>query len=134
MGRGTEIAGALAAVAALALSGCASIMSGNTDSVRIDNEPSKRECNLYQGRDMLDRITTPETVVVPRKGASLLVTCGEDRARAESGVNGWVLGNFLLTPIGTVIGIAVDMGTGAEHGYDDVTVKKGGVTNQEAGE
>lgn len=126
MRRSTEIAGALAAVAALALSGCASIISGNTDSVRIDSEPSGQECNLYQGREMLDRITTPETVVVPRKGASLLVTCGEDRARAESEVNGWVLGNFLFFPIGTVIGMIVDIGTGAEHGYDDVVVRRKG--------
>ena len=39
-------AAALAAVTALALSGCASIVSGTTDQVEIDSDPSGKDLSL----------------------------------------------------------------------------------------
>jgi len=115
-------AAALAAVTALALSGCASIVSGTTDQVEIDSDPSGKDCVVYQAGDVVGRVTTPETIVVKRAASDLLVTCGDSRARAGSGFNAVTLGNIPLLALG-IFGLLTDAITGAYHDYDDVEVR-----------
>lgn len=119
-------AAALAATAALALSGCASIVSGQTDMVKIDSSPSGQECIVYRGKETVARVVTPQTVPIERGTESLLVVCGDSREREDDGFNGWMLGNlFLFPPVGTIVGLLVDGSTGASRGYDDVMVGAG---------
>lgn len=122
------VAAGLAAGLALALStgGCASIMSGQTDQVRVESEPQGQACEVTQGKETLARITTPQTITVPRSSSPLLVTCGTALETQRSRTNNWVMGNFLLFPVLPlmVVGLGVDGVTGAWHGYgDDVMVK-----------
>lgn len=122
--RSTLKAAGLAAAAALALSGCASIVSGTTDHVEISSEQPGQECVVYQGGRSVAQVTTPASVAVERTSSSLLVTCGGMQAKEKSGFNWWTLGNFLMFPPGgTIIGLLIDTITGAYHGYDAVVVK-----------
>lgn len=118
-------AAGIAAAVALALSagGCASIISGQHDQVKIESEPPGQSCEVYQGGETVARVITPQTVTVERNSSGLLVVCGDAREREESGFNAWTFGNFIFFPIGTIIGLAVDWGTGADHGYGDVMVR-----------
>lgn len=119
-------AAAIAAVAALALSGCASIVSGQTDMVRIDSRPQGQECVVYRGKETVARVVTPQTVPIERGTSGLLVVCGDSREREDDGFNAWALGNMLIfPPLGTIVGLLVDGSTGASRGYDDVVVRAG---------
>ena len=119
---------AAAVASALALAGCASITSGQTDHVRISSDPPGQACEVYQGGDTIARIVTPQTVAVARTSSGLLVVCGDAREREDSGFNAWTLGNFLFLPVFPImlVGLGVDWVTGADHGYDDVMVKGAG--------
>ena len=120
-------AGLAAAVAsALALAGCASIMSGQTDHVRVSSKPSGQACQVYQGGNRVAEVVTPQVVAVERTGSGLLVICGEARERSASEFNPWVLGNFVFLLPGAIPGLLVDWATGASRGYDDVVVKGAG--------
>lgn len=121
-------AAALAAATALALSGCATVVSGGTDHVRIDSEPPWQKFEVYQGGSSVGSGVTPQTIAVERNSSGLLVICGGQREWVESGFNGWTLGNLLLfPPAGTAIGWIIDALSGASAGYDDIKVeaKKG---------
>lgn len=119
---------ALAACVAM-LSGCASIVSGSTDEVRIDSKPTGATCDVYRSGEILNRIVTPQTITVKRRGNTLLTTCEKDglagSEKLKSSTNMWVLGNFgfAVLPVITIVGLAVDGVTGAWHGYDDATVE-----------
>lgn len=121
-------AAALAAATAFALSGCATVVSGGTDHVRIDSEPPGQKFQVYQGGASVGSGVTPQTIAVERNSSGLLVICGGQREWVESGFNGWTLGNLLLfPPAGTAAGWIIDALSGASAGYDDIKVeaKKG---------
>lgn len=112
---------AFAAVAALgvALSGCASIMEGQTQSIAIASPPTTgATCTLSNSRGEWS-VTTPGTVSVKKSRHDMAVSCSKEgyqtaTARIPSDFAGWTLGNLL---IGGVIGIGVDAGTGAMNKY-----------------
>jgi hypothetical protein len=112
---------ALAAVAALgvALSGCASIMEGQTESIAITSPPTTgANCTLSNSRGEWT-VTTPGTVAVKKSRHDMAIQCSKPgfqtaTASIPADFAGWTLGNLI---IGGVIGIGIDAGTGAMNKY-----------------
>jgi hypothetical protein len=106
---------------ALVTSGCASIISGRTATVKIDSRPSDAAVVIHdkQGHEVLTT-HTPATVELRRKEgwfwpAKYTATIEKPGYQPTtvpivSTLNPWVLGNVV---IGGPIGLAVDTATGA---------------------
>lgn len=136
---------AAALVGVLALSSCATIISGSQDEVKIDSKPQGAQCEVYKAGDIIARVkSTPETVMVKRSGKDLRVHCALheqpvvaslDTAGAtkdlrgvetiDSGYNGWSMLNFLMVPALPLMitGLLIDGFSGAGSGYDDAVVE-----------
>jgi hypothetical protein len=108
------------AVLAVALSGCATVMKGSSETISINTIPGIRaDCSLSNGRGIW-RVSTPGRVTVKRSKRDMDVTCrafGYEDAKGviSSDFQTWTLGNLL---IGGVIGLAIDMSNGAINNYD----------------
>ncbi len=106
---------------ALALSGCASIISGRTATVQIDSKPSNAQVVIHDkhGKQVLTT-TTPASVELRRKDkfiwpAKYTATIDKPGYKTatvpiDSKINPWIIGNVVL---GGVVGLAVDNATGA---------------------
>ena len=124
---------AVAALASLGLAGCASIVSGNTQSLSVktldkaDQELAGGKCSLTNDKGVW-YLTTPGSVTVHRSYADLVVACeAPDQepgsTRAPSSTKAMAFGNIL---IGGVIGAGVDVATGAAYDYpQQITVSLG---------
>jgi hypothetical protein len=107
--------------AAVAASGCASIISGRTATVQIDSNPSNAAVVIHDkhGKEILTT-HTPATVelrrkdkfIWPAKYTATIEKPGYKPATVaiNQKVNPWVIGNVVF---GGVIGLAVDNATGA---------------------
>lgn len=112
---------ALAALAALgvALSGCASIVKGDHQSIQITTPPTTgATCTLTNKRGTWTT-TSPEPVTVDRSKTDMNVNCtkpgwNDAHAVIPSDFEGWTLGNIIF---GGIIGVGVDAATGAMHDY-----------------
>ena len=106
-----------AAIAALSLSGCATITSGTTDVLEVNTVPQGAQIELSNG---MSCTSTPCTFKLPRR-SDIGVTaskrgCGTAQASvthktSTSGAAG-VAGNVL---VGGIIGLGVDAATGASQ-------------------
>ena len=111
----------LAMISAMSLSGCASIISGGHQEISISTSPEGAKCALYRDGAQVGYInSTPGSVTVSRKSGDLWLGCVKDNydfanAKNASDFNGWVVGNLAL---GGLVGLVVDMSTGASHAYD----------------
>lgn len=128
-----QIAGCL--LAAMCLTGCASIVNGQNQSLSVDTRSDGASvagaaCTLANDKGTW-LLTTPGSVVVQRSFAELSVKCEKPPmepglAVAKSGVKGMAFGNILF---GGIIGAGVDMATGAAYDYAGlITVHMGKVT------
>lgn len=107
----------------LFLSGCASIVSGSTQSLSVDSfnkgsKISQATCTLTNNKGTWF-VSTPGTVSVHRSYDPLTVKCEKDGLEpgiltVKSSTKGMAFGNILF---GGVIGAGVDMGTGAAYDY-----------------
>lgn len=105
------------------LSGCASIVSGSTQSLSVDSlnkgtKVAQASCTLTNNKGTWF-VTTPGTVSVHRSYDPLSVKCEKDGLEpgilsVKSSTKGMAFGNILF---GGVIGAGVDMGTGAAYDY-----------------
>ncbi|QDH16594.1 hypothetical protein [Swingsia samuiensis] len=106
------------------LAGCASIVSGGHQTIKITTNPPGAQCAVYQGGVQVGYIkSTPGSVTVSRKDSDLTVGCIKphydfSNAQNTSDLNGWVFGNL---GFGNLIGVVVDMATGSIHAYDHST-------------
>ncbi len=104
------------------LTGCASIVSGQNQSVSVDTPGcSPAKCQLTNDKGSWF-VTTPGSVTVRRAYGNLAVNCTKDgyapvNSSVASSTKGMAFGNILL---GGVIGAGVDMGTGAAYDYPTV--------------
>ena len=111
---------ALVAALAVALSGCASIVKGSSQTLAINTVPGIRAaCTLSNGRGTW-RVSTPGRVKVKRSADDMDVTCKAQGYEDASGsissdFQTWTLGNLL---IGGLVGLVVDWSTGAINDYD----------------
>ena len=105
--------------ALILVSGCASIISGTTQEVAVNSSPDGATCDITRQGVRLQQVVTPASAMVQRTNRDLLVSCtkpGYQAATATdpSGVEPWVFGNLLA---GGVIGLVVDLSTGAVNKY-----------------
>lgn len=112
----------LLTVAALAVSGCASIVTGSDQSMSVQTAPvSGAECKLTNDKGSWFVPSTPGSVTVHRAYGPLTVECKKDGyaglMKADSATKGMMAGNILF---GGPIGAAVDAGTGAGYDYPAV--------------
>jgi hypothetical protein len=113
----------LAAVAALgmAVSGCASIVEGTTQSIAVTSSPvSGANCVLTSSEGTY-YVTTPGNVTVHKTKNDLAVVCKRDgyqdaSTKISPHFNGATLGNVIA---GGVIGVGIDAATGANFNYPD---------------
>jgi len=107
--------------AAISLSGCASIVSGSHQDISINTSPEGAKCAVYRDGVQVGYVnSTPGIVSVSRRSSDIWVGCVKDNydfsnAKNSSDFNGWVIGNL---GFGGLIGLVVDMSTGASHAYD----------------
>ncbi len=111
----------LAAVAAFAaaLSGCATVIKGTTQTVNVSSPPVwGARCVLFTASGYWD-VITPNSVTVPRSREDLNVICTkrgfkDGRAIASSQFNFVTFGNAIA---GGVTGVIIDGFTGANDSY-----------------
>ncbi|CAN5917802.1 hypothetical protein BH11PSE8_BH11PSE8_25850 [soil metagenome] len=117
----------LAAVAVtLTTSGCASIVSGQNQSISVASKNkgaaySGAKCTLNNDKGTW-YVTTPGSVTVRRSFNDLSVNCAADAiepgiAVVKSSTKGMAFGNILF---GGFIGVGVDAATGAAYDYPEI--------------
>ena len=110
----------LAVVAALAISGCASIAQGTTQLVHVDTNPSGATCTIAREGNMLhSEFQAPQSLQVDRDKDPLVVTCKKEgfantTLHIQSEVEAMAAGNILA---GGPIGLGIDAATGALRKY-----------------
>lgn len=101
------------------LSGCASIVTGGTQSLQVTTPTADgANCSLSNKEGMW-QVNSPGAVTVKRSKTNVEVECTKagyrtGKAVADSGFEPWTLGNLL---IGGLIGLGIDWGTGSIHKY-----------------
>lgn len=115
------IRGLLLCAAAAALSGCASILSGTTQTVSFDSNPPGANCQLVRDGKIIGTVTTPGGLTVKKTKYDITVTCKkagyqDSTGYLKSGIQDETWGNIIL---GGGIGWAVDSAAGADNKYDD---------------
>lgn len=115
------------AAAALALAGCATIVTGGDDEIDIVTPGVVgAECELrtFSGA-VRARIVTPGTVELSKDSSDLEAICTKDgfidaRGQVDAGFEPWVIGNLLF---GGLIGIVIDFVNDSAYKYDsDVAI------------
>ncbi|MEJ0026179.1 MAG: hypothetical protein WDN01_09145 [Rhizomicrobium sp.] len=113
----------VAAFAALgvAVSGCASIVEGTTQSVAVATIPKDGAKCVLTSSEGTYYVTTPGNAIVHKTKNDLDVTCKLDGFKdahtvVASHFNGATVGNVLA---GGIIGIGVDAATGANYNYPE---------------
>ena len=107
------------------LSACATIISGTNQNVAVDSSPEGADCRVLQGGLTVGEVpSTPGYVHVRKSGAPLELACSKPGYKPAAsyqtaGFNGWVIGNVV---VGGVIGVVVDLASGALHTYNSSMV------------
>lgn len=103
----------------LALSGCASVIKGTSQSINVVTPPTTgATCTLSSGQGNW-QLTSPGSVTVEKSKDDIQVRCTKPGWQDATGIipsnfEGWTVGNILL---GGVIGLGVDAATGAINEY-----------------
>lgn len=112
------------------ISGCASIVSGTNQTIKINSVPDAANVKIEK-LTINDNYTafegkTPATAKLPRKGSYLVTVSldGYEKAKIplDSGMNGWIWGNLVF---GGIVGVMVDSTDGAANKLspDEINVK-----------
>ena len=126
-----------AAVAAtFTFTGCASIVSGNNQSLSVTTQKNGSDvagakCSLVNDKGTWF-LTSPGSVTVRRSYADLAVDCKMDGSDAglasvKSNTKAMAFGNILF---GGIIGVGVDTATGAAYDYPDLILVDMGQTKR----
>jgi hypothetical protein len=108
---------------ALAVTGCATVIAGTSQDIRIVSDPPGVECRVTRDEVTLAVVTTPATVNVPRSKRDIMAICrkeglAEASEMIPSKIHGGTVGNVIA---GGLIGVAVDAASGANNEYRRVT-------------
>lgn len=108
------------------LGGCATILSGRTQNISVDTNPSGARCEFQrEGRVVAVVEKTPGAVMINKTKHDMKVVCtrqgyADSAANAHSGNEGYTLGNILLSG---GIGWGFDSAVGADNKYpEQITV------------
>lgn len=122
--------------ASLALGGCASIVSGHTQSVSVDTvdtvgQVSGAKCELTNNKGTWF-VTSPGTTLVHRSFEDLAIRCESEKhepglANVKSTTKGMAFGNILF---GGIIGAGIDVSTGAAYDYPTLITVQMGASRQ----
>jgi hypothetical protein len=111
----------LAAIAALgvAVSGCASIVEGTTQSIAVTSSPQDDAKCVLTNSEGIWYVTTPGNAQVHKTKNNLDVVCTkagfrDGRRTIESSFNSVTVGNLVA---GGIVGIGIDAATGANFNY-----------------
>lgn len=102
------------------MGGCATLTTGNSQSITIDTKPQGATCTLTRdGKAVAVVNPTPGTVSVDKSKYDISVICMKEGFQdgatvCPSSLQGMTFGNILF---GGLIGIAIDAGTGAMNKY-----------------
>ena len=102
------------------LASCASLVKGSAQTIAIRTDPPGAACTLTRaGQNIGDVDPTPATVSVFKSGAPIVVQCRKPgytpaTSTLGAGFEGATVGNIVF---GGLIGVFVDMGSGATHEY-----------------
>lgn len=111
---------ALVGIVLLLLSGCASITTGENQSLSVETNPCRgATCTLSNDKGVWYLNGTPGSVTVHRAYGDLTVICEKDDFKSNpvkitSKTKGMAFGNIL---VGGIIGAGVDAATGAAYDY-----------------
>jgi hypothetical protein len=104
------------------LGGCATVVSGTTQTVGVNTDPEGADCQFTRKGILVARVNpTPGTMQVSKDYESVSVLCQKEGFDDTTGVIGsefqaMTLGNILL---GGVIGVVVDAASGAMMKYPE---------------
>ena len=111
----------IAAVAALgiALSGCATVIKGTSQSIVVTTPPVTGANCILSSKEGNWLVTSPGSVTVEKSKEDILIKCQKPgyqdaAATIPSDFQGWTAGNIIL---GGIIGVGVDAATGAMNEY-----------------
>jgi hypothetical protein len=110
-------------IAPVALSACASIVEGSTQTIAINTTPAGADCSVMRGGLEIGRVSpTPGEVTIERTKQDLEVMCRKSGYEpvsfsSQSDFAAPFFGNIL---IGGPVGMGVDLATGAYNKYDAV--------------
>ncbi len=102
------------------LSACATIVSGTSQRLTVNSVPEGASCRVLQGGMPVGFVAaTPGTVQIPKGSAAVQISCAKPgypvgEASEGAGLDGWVFGNIV---IGGLVGIVIDMASGAVYHY-----------------
>ncbi|HTQ13970.1 MAG TPA: hypothetical protein VMH86_08835 [Rhizomicrobium sp.] len=107
------------ALAGVALSGCATVIKGTSQSIAITTPPVEGANCTLKSKEGTWNVTSPGAVTVDKSKEDILIHCTKDGyqdadATIPSNFQGWTLGNIIL---GGVIGVGVDAASGAMNEY-----------------
>jgi hypothetical protein len=111
------------AAAAIAVSGCSSVIEGTSQTLSFESNPPGANCSLERNNAPIGNVTTPGGIVVQKTKHNILVTCKKEgyqdaKATLKSEVAGATFGNIIL---GGGIGWAIDSASGADNKYNSIT-------------
>jgi len=112
----------LAVALVLSFGGCATVVSGTTQTIGINSDPEGADCQFTRKGSLVGRVNpTPGTMHVSKDYESVAVLCKKEGFDDTTGVIGSefqaaTLGNILL---GGVIGVVVDAASGAMMKYPE---------------
>ncbi len=110
----------LPAVLAVLTGGCATIVDGGGQVISVNTVPSGASCTFDRNGHRIGMIaSTPGTLAVDKSRKTIVVTCDKPGYQTVMGsdasqAGGMIFGNLIF---GSVIGVIVDLATGADYEY-----------------
>lgn len=111
----------LGAFAAIAISGCSSIIEGTSQDIVVNSDPSGAKCVFErQGRTIAQVDATPGVITIDKTKHDINITCSKEGYQDgsyfnKSDVAAMTAGNLIL---GGGIGWVIDSASGADNKYD----------------
>jgi hypothetical protein len=112
-------------LAVLVLPGCASIVTGTSQTMALASEPAGATCKLERGGETIGFVNqTPSTASFSKSSKPIVVSCAEEAknlrgvSTVQPNIQPWFFGNLLL---GGIVGIIVDASSGAISEYPSST-------------
>ena len=109
--------------AAVCLSGCASIVSGTSQEIKVVTNPPGANCQFVREGSVIARVdNTPGGVTIKKTKHDITLKCNKEGYQEatylnHSGADGATFGNIIL---GGGIGWAIDSASGSDNKYDGV--------------
>ena len=109
----------MAMAAIVSMSGCTTLVSGTTQTVTLNSEPTGAACTVERNGRLVSQFITPGSVTVDKSRNALTITCRKPGyapviGTDPSSIEGWIFGNVL---IGGLTGAGLDLLTDADESY-----------------